>query len=105
MTLYVPGSKKPYIGDGHPTFNDGNPYNGKINPYYWVDDHPLNKSQHNIEPSPAHQTPEPGWALAFGPDHQSGTFTFLRFLKNVEPAWLAMKARLGRKIRGYTTED
>ena len=28
------------IGDGHPTFNR-NPYNGCINPYYWVDDHPL----------------------------------------------------------------
>ena len=27
-------------GDGHPTFNR-NPYNGYINPYYWVDDHPL----------------------------------------------------------------
>ena len=32
--------KSRYIGDGHPTFN-GNPYNGYINPYYWVDDHPL----------------------------------------------------------------
>ena len=31
------------LGDGfcHPTFNDGNPYNGYINPYYWVDYHPL----------------------------------------------------------------
>ena len=29
-----------YIGDGHPTFNR-NPYNGYINPYHWVDDHPL----------------------------------------------------------------
>ena len=29
-----------YIGDGHPTFNR-NPYNGYLNPYYWVDDHPL----------------------------------------------------------------
>ena len=29
-----------YIGDDHPTFNR-NPYNGYINPYYWVDDHPL----------------------------------------------------------------
>ena len=29
-----------YIGDGHLTFNR-NPYNGYINPYYWVDDHPL----------------------------------------------------------------
>ena len=27
-------------GDGHPTFNR-NPFNGYINPYYWVDDHPL----------------------------------------------------------------
>ena len=25
---------------GHPTFNR-NPYNGYVNPYYWVDDHPL----------------------------------------------------------------
>ncbi len=29
-----------YIGDGHHTFNR-NPYNRYINPYYWVDDHPL----------------------------------------------------------------
>ena len=32
--------KSRYIGDGHTTFNR-NPYNGYINPYYWVDDHPL----------------------------------------------------------------
>ena len=32
--------KSRYIGDSHPTFNR-NPYNGYINPYYWVDDHPL----------------------------------------------------------------
>ena len=32
--------KSRYIGDGHPIFNR-NPYNGYINPYYWVDDHPL----------------------------------------------------------------
>ena len=32
--------KSRYIGDGHPTFNR-NPCNGYINPYYWVDDHPL----------------------------------------------------------------
>ncbi len=32
--------KSRYIGDGHPTFNR-NPYNGYINPYYWVDDHPI----------------------------------------------------------------
>ena len=28
------------IGDGHLTFNR-NPFNGYINPYNWVDDHPL----------------------------------------------------------------
>ena len=32
--------KSRYIGDGHPTLNR-NPYNGYINLYYWVDDHPL----------------------------------------------------------------
>ena len=42
----MPGSKLYiniyiYIGDGLPTFNDENPYNGYINPYYRVDDHPL----------------------------------------------------------------
>ena len=55
--LQIPGSQVythwlmqlvegPCIGDGLPTFNDGNPYklityNGYINAYYWVDDHPL----------------------------------------------------------------
>ena len=34
------GQARRYIEDGHPTFNR-NPYNGYINPYYWVDDHPL----------------------------------------------------------------
>ena len=33
------GQKSLYWG-GHHTFNR-NPYNGYINPYYWVDDHPL----------------------------------------------------------------
>ena len=38
----VPGSKKKHLvlSDGHPP-SIGNPYNGYINPYYWVDDHPL----------------------------------------------------------------
>ncbi len=39
MSVYVL-VKSRYIGDGHPTFNR-NPYDGYINPYYWVDDHPL----------------------------------------------------------------
>ena len=34
--------KSRYIGDGHPSFNR-NPYNGYINPYYWVDDHPYHR--------------------------------------------------------------
>ena len=33
------GRSTPYVGDGHLTFNR-NRYNGYINPYYWVDDHP-----------------------------------------------------------------
>ena len=38
------GRSTRFFGDGKPpTFNreSGNPYNGYINPYYWVDDHPL----------------------------------------------------------------
>ena len=34
------GQKSRFFGDGHPTFNR-NPYNGYMNPYYGVDDHPL----------------------------------------------------------------
>ena len=34
------GQKSRFFGDGHPTINR-NLYNGYINPYYWVDDHPL----------------------------------------------------------------
>ena len=34
------GQKSRFVGDGHHTFNR-NPYNRYINPYYWVDDHPL----------------------------------------------------------------
>ena len=34
------GQKSRFFGEGHPTFNR-NPYNGYINPYSWVDDHPL----------------------------------------------------------------
>ena len=37
---YVPGSKLLVLGMViQPLI--GNPYNGYINPYYWVDDHPL----------------------------------------------------------------
>ena len=39
-SLYEPGSKLLVLGMViQPVI--GNPYNGYINPYYWVDDHPL----------------------------------------------------------------
>ena len=38
--VYEPGSKLVVLGMVIPPFNR-NPYNGYINPYYWVDDHPL----------------------------------------------------------------
>ena len=38
--LYEPGSKLVVLGMVIPPLI-GNPYNGYINPYYWVDDHPL----------------------------------------------------------------
>ena len=37
---YEPGSKLVVLGMAIPPLI-GNPYNGYINPYYWVDDHPL----------------------------------------------------------------
>ena len=40
LKLYVPWSKVAILGMVIPPFNR-NPYNGYINPYYWVDDHPL----------------------------------------------------------------
>ena len=39
-TLNVPWSKVAILGMVIPPLI-GNPYNGYINPYYWVDDHPL----------------------------------------------------------------
>ena len=40
MGIYVPGSKLLILGMViQPLI--GNPYNEYINPYYWVDDHPL----------------------------------------------------------------
>ena len=38
---YVPWSKVAILGMGDLPPLIGNPYNGYINPYYWVDDHPL----------------------------------------------------------------
>ena len=40
LDIYEPGSKLLVLGMViQPLI--GNPYNGYINPYYWVDDHPL----------------------------------------------------------------
>ena len=40
VCIYEPGSKLLVLGMViQPLI--GNPYNGYINPYYWVDDHPL----------------------------------------------------------------
>ena len=42
MKAYVPWSRlSRFAGDGRPPSFNRNPYNGDINPYYWVDDHPL----------------------------------------------------------------
>ena len=40
LKSHVPWSKVAILGMVIPPFNR-NPYNGYINPYYWVDDHPL----------------------------------------------------------------
>ena len=58
----------PCIGDGKPpTFNDGNPYNGYINPYYWVDDHPLLYGNHgSLDPSTYRKFPKKSWDLRAG---------------------------------------
>ena len=52
-----PGSKFVVLGMAIPPLI-GNPYNGYINPYYWVDDHPLLYGNNgSLDPS----TPENGW--------------------------------------------
>ena len=40
LCAFEPGSKLLVLGMVIPPLI-GNPYNGYINPYYWVDDHPL----------------------------------------------------------------
>ena len=40
ISSHEPGSKLVVLGMVIPPLI-GNPYNGYINPYYWVDDHPL----------------------------------------------------------------
>ncbi len=49
--LCVPGSKVAIYGMVIPP-SIGNPYNGYINPYYWVDDHPLSYGNNgSLDPS------------------------------------------------------
>ena len=49
--IYEPGSKLLVLGMGIQPLV-GNPYNGYINPYYWVDDHPLVYGNNgSLEPS------------------------------------------------------
>ena len=59
----------------------GNPYNGYINPYYWVDDHPLlYGNDGSLDPStfttgaqPAHLVePSDFWWGIFGPGESVG---------------------------------
>ena len=40
-TLFCAMVKSRYVGDGKPPTFNRSLYNGYINPYYWVDDHPL----------------------------------------------------------------
>ena len=55
--------KNRYIGDAHTTFNR-NPYNGYMNPYYWVDDHPL-LYDNNVSSDPG--THDYGWSTGAPP--------------------------------------
>ena len=55
--LHEPGSKLLVLGMViQPLI--GNPYNGYINPYYWVDDHPLLYGNNvSLDPS-THENPQ-----------------------------------------------
>ena len=54
LTLHEPGSKLVVLGMAIPPLI-GNPYNGYINPYYWVDDHPLLYGNNGSWSTLAHQ--------------------------------------------------
>ena len=57
--IYVPGSKLVVLGMVIPPLI-GNPYNGYINPYYWVDDHPLLYGNNgSLDPSTYEETCHP----------------------------------------------
>ena len=72
--------KSRYIGDGHPTFNR-NLYNRYINPYYWIDDHPLLYGNNgSLGPGTHHLLPFTGshgrFPLCEDPTHQNLGFPF-----------------------------
>ena len=50
IQTYEPGSKLVVLGMVIPPLI-GNPYNGYLNPYYWVDDHPLYGNNGSLDPS------------------------------------------------------
>ena len=61
----MPWSKVAIFGDGHLTFNR-NPYNGYIDPYYWVDDHPLLYGNNgSLDPGTYYRVPK-GWVFKGG---------------------------------------
>ena len=61
---YVPWSKVAILGMVIPPLI-GNPYNGYINPYYWVDDHPLLYGNNgSLDPSTCNTPPK--WKTASG---------------------------------------
>ena len=61
---FVPGSKVAILGMVIPPLI-GNPYNGYINPYYWVDDHPLLYGNNgSLDPSTRVRRVAP-WKLVF----------------------------------------
>ena len=78
--LCVPGSKLLILGMVIPPLI-GHPYNGYINPYYWVDDHPLTQGTNgSLDPSTCK-----GWWLIDLSEHHAGTLKFLKsigFLPN-----------------------
>ena len=56
-SLNVPWSKLLMLGDGRAPPLIGNPYNGYINPYYWLDDHPLLCGNHgSLDPGTYEET-------------------------------------------------
>ena len=68
--IYVPWSKVAILGMVIPPLI-GNPYNGYINPYYWVDDHPLLYGNNgSLDPGTYAILPTKTWCTIFRETHQ-----------------------------------